>query len=567
MNKELIIDLFAGGGGASTGMEQAAGRNVNDAVNHDPEALGMHQINHPKTQHHCTDIFEIDPLEVTGGRPVGVLWASPDCKHFSKAKGGKPVSKKIRSLAWVVIRWAREVNPRIIFVENVEEFKDWGPLKGNLPDPAQKGQTFKRWVFMLRRLGYTVEWRELRACDYGAPTIRKRLFIVARRDGQPIVWPEPTHGDPKDPQTAAKGLLPWRTAADCIDWSLPCPSIFERKKELSPNTLRRIARGIMKYVVNANEPYVVQVNHDGDRFRGQGLKKPMDTLEAKHGYGLVTPVVASIANWSRESVRPGKAPLSTVTANPKGGHHALVCATIATNTTGHPGAPADEPLRTITTGRHHAVITPLLAQVGYGEAQGQQPRVNPPERPMWTVVSGGNHAALVTAFIAKHYGKSIGEKTAGPLGTVTQIDKHNLVTSHIAKLRGENTGHGTNEPLHTVSAQGNHFAEVRALLIKYYGNERAGADLFAPAPTVTAKDRLGLITVNIKGESYVITDIGMRMLQPKELYKAQGFPADYIYDRTSDGKKISKAGQVRMCGNAVCPPIARALVKANYTEV
>ena len=242
MESEIIVDLFAGGGGASTGIEQAIGKNVDGAVNHDPEALGMHEINHPNTKHYCTDVFEIDPLAVTLGRPVGLLWASPDCKHFSKAKGGKPVSKKIRSLAWVVIRWAKLVRPRIIFVENVEEFKTWGPLKGNKPDVNKKGQTFNRWVFMLRHLGYQVEWRELRACDYGAPTIRKRLFIVARCDGKPIVWPSPTHGNPKDPQTKIKGLLPWRVAADCIDWSLPCPSIFERKKKLAPNTLRRIAK-------------------------------------------------------------------------------------------------------------------------------------------------------------------------------------------------------------------------------------------------------------------------------------------------------------------------------------
>lgn len=474
MEKELIIDLFAGGGGASTGIEQAVGRGVDDAVNHDPEALGMHAINHPNTKHHCTDIFEIDPVSVTAGRPVGILWASPDCKHFSKAKGGKPVSKKIRSLAWVVIRWAKVVKPRVIFVENVEEFKTWGPLKGNRPDVSKKGQTFNRWVFMLRSLGYEVQWRELRACDYGAPTIRKRLFIIARCDGKPIVWPAPTHGNPKDPKT--KGLIPWRTAADCIDWSLPCPSIFERKKELAPNTLRRIARGIVKYVINTDEPYILSSTMSG--------------------------------------------------AN---------CAVVATNTTGHPGAPADRPVCTITTGRHHAVVTQELQKV-----------------------------SSVAAFVAKHYGRSVGENAGGPIGTVTQIDKHNLVTSHITKLRGSNIGHGAKEPLHTISAQGQHFAEVRAMLVKYYGNEKTGTSLFAPAPTVTSKDRMGLVLVHIKGEPYVITDIGMRMLQPKELYAAQGFPAGYIYDHTKSGKKINKTGQIRMCGNAVCPPIARALVAANY---
>ena len=476
MESEIIVDLFAGGGGASTGIEQAIGKNVDGAVNHDPEALGMHEINHPNTKHYCTDVFEIDPLAVTLGRPVGLLWASPDCKHFSKAKGGKPVSKKIRSLAWVVIRWAKLVRPRIIFVENVEEFKTWGPLKGNKPDANKKGQTFNRWVFMLRHLGYQVEWRELRACDYGAPTIRKRLFIVARCDGKPIVWPSPTHGNPKDPQTKIKGLLPWRTAADCIDWSLPCPSIFERKKKLAPNTLRRIARGIVKYIINTEDPYVLDI--------------------------------------------------------PKGN---TCSAIVATNTTGHSGAPADLPLRTITTGRHHAVVTIELKK-----------------------------AQRIAAFIAKHYGRSVAEQASSPIGTVTQIDKHNLVTAYIAKFRGDNIGSGMAEPLHTISAQGQHFAEVRAMLIKYYGNEKTGRSLFVPASTITCKDRMALVLIHIKEEPYVITDIGMRMLQPKELYRLQGFPFGYIYDHTKNGIKINKTGQVRMCGNAVCPPVARALVKANY---
>lgn len=325
---------------------------------------------------------------------------------------------------------------------------------------------------------------------------------------------------------------------------MPCPSIFERKKPLSENTLRRIARGIVKYVINSKEPYIVPVHPDG---------------------GAVAPHVVSIANWSGQSVRAGNAPLSTVTANPKGGHHALVCATIATNTTGHPGAPADEPLRTITTGGHHAVITPLLAQVGYGEAEGQQPRVNPPGKPLWTVVSGGNHAALVAALLDKRFTGTSGASVKKTMPTVTAKDHNQLVTTHIVKLRGSNVGHGADEPLHTLSAQGKHFGEVRALLVKYYGNEKHGADLFAPAPTVTGKDHLGLVTVHIKGEPYVITDIGMRMLQPKELYAAQGFPENYVYDHTAAGV-ISKAGQVRMCGNAVCPPLARALMRTNYKE-
>ena len=486
--KELAIDLFAGGGGASTGIELAIGKYVDDAINHDPEALGMHEVNHPQTRHHCTDIFEIDPLSVTDGNPVGLLWASPDCKHFSKAKGGKPVSKRIRSLAWVVVKWAKSVRPRTIFVENVEEFKTWGPLKNNYPDPERKGETFNKWVNALKGLGYKIEWRELRACDYGAPTIRKRLFIIARRDNLPIVWPKPTHGDPKKAETKKKGLLPWRTAAECIDWSLPCPSIFERSKPLADNTLRRIAHGIMKYVINNPEPFIVQVNHtESDGFRGQKTKQ----------------------------ARTSKEPLSTV------------------------------------------LVTAFLEKQ-FGKSIGQNLK-----KPLGSVTSIDKHH-LMTAHVAKHFTGAIGSDLKKPVGTVTSIDHNSLVTSHITKLRGTNIGHGADEPLHTVSAQGTHMGEVRALLIKYHGNEKDGLSLFEPMSTITTKDRLGLVTVMIKGEPYVITDIGMRMLQPHELYAAQGFPEGYIFDMTSDGKEIKKTGQVRMCGNSVCPDVAEAVVKANH---
>lgn len=277
-HRELVVNLFAGGGGASTGIEEAIGRPVDIAINHAEDAVSLHKVNHPHTAHFCSDVFEIDPISVTHGRSVGLLWASPDCKHFSKAKGGKPVSNKIRSLAWVVVKWAEQVQPRIICLENVEEFQTWGPLgKDGKPCKKRKGQTFQRWVSALRGLGYNVEWKELRASDYGTPTIRKRFFLVARRDGQPIVWPQPTHGDPKRKETKAKGLKPWRTAAECIDWTLPCPSIFDRKKPLADNTLRRIAKGIVKYVIEAQEPFIVKFRFNSD---GSSIAEPMPTITA-----------------------------------------------------------------------------------------------------------------------------------------------------------------------------------------------------------------------------------------------------------------------------------------------
>jgi DNA (cytosine-5)-methyltransferase 1 len=522
---ELVVDLFAGGGGASCGIEQALGRHVDIAVNHDPEAVSLHQANHPQTRHFVSDVFEVDPVAVCGDQPVGLLWASPDCKHFSKAKGGKPVSKKIRGLAWVVIRWAKAVRPRIICLENVEEFQTWGPLADDgRPCPERKGTTFRRWKSQLENLGYHVEHRELRACDYGAPTIRKRLFLVARCDGMPIVWPQPTHG-PK-----GSGLKPYRTAAECIDWSLPCPSIFERERPLAPATLRRIAHGIKRYVIDAARPFIVPVTHQGDN--------------RVHS--------------------------------------------------------ADEPLRTVTSAKRGelAIAAPTLVQTGYGERPGQAPRVPGLDKPLGTAVDGQKHA-LVAAFLAKHYGGNEtpgwpldkacstittqdhhhlvaanivrnfhGEKPSDacdePLRTITtQGNKHALVTSTLAKLRGTSNSASTGEPLGTVSAQGFHHAEVRALLLKYYGTDQ-DPNLGEPLHTVTTKDRFGLVTV--QGVDYVIADIGMRMLQPRELYRAQGFPDSYVIDRGADGPALSKAAQVRMCGNSVCPPLARAIVASNYTD-
>lgn len=475
---EIIVDNFAGGGGASTGIEAAIGRSVDIAINHDPAAIATHTANHPTTKHYCENVWDVDPRETVASQPVGLCWLSPDCSHFSKAKGGKPVQKSIRSLAWVAVRWAATVRPRVIILENVEEFVTWGPLtEENRPDPKQKGREFRAFTNALKRHGYEVDWRELRACDYGAPTIRKRLFLIARRDGQPIIWPEPTHGHPRSPAVQQGKLQPWRTAAEIIDWSLPCPSIFERKKPLAENTMRRIARGIFKFLLEDPQPFIVPDEH------GQGP------------------------------------------------------------------------------------LIPTLIQTGYGERNGQAPRVPGLRKPLGTVVAGAQKHALVAAFLAKHYGggyTGAGSAVDEPLHTVTTTDHNALVTSHVVKLRGTNVGHRMTQPLHTITAGGNHLGEVRAFLIAYYGTS-VGQRLDAPINTIPTHDRFGLITIH--GQDYAIVDIGMRMLKPHELFAAQGFPADYIIDRDADGKPVSQSTQVALCGNSVSPPIAAALVRANVPEM
>jgi DNA (cytosine-5)-methyltransferase 1 len=570
---ELVIDLFAGGGGASTGIEQAIGRHVDIAVNHDAKAVSLHEANHPQTQHFVADVFEVDPLTVTEGRAVGLLWASPDCKHFSKAKGGKPVSKKIRGLAWVVVDWARAVRPRVICLENVEEFKTWGPLTDdNMPDPARRGETFAEWKGQLEALGYVVEHRELRACDYGAPTIRKRLFLVARCDGEPITWPAATHA-----AAPAKGskLLPYRTAAECIDWTIPCPSIFERERELAPATLRRIAHGIKRYVLDSAKPYIVRIGHTGhgDGGKTRSVDDPLSTITSKAEHLLASPTLIQTGYGER----PGQAPRV-------------------------PGL--DKPLGTAVDGQKHALVAASLVKHFGGEPSPGRTGASLDE-PAPTVLAQGGKQALCAAFLAKHYGgnETPGIAVDGPISTITTQDHHHLVAANIvglahgdhaerpggrsigmddpvrtihagggnhalvasslAKLRGTSASAAVDEPLHTVSAGGTHHAEVRALLLKYYGTDQ-DPDLREPLHTVTTKDRFGLVTV--KGEDYYIADIGMRMLQPRELYRAQGFPDSYIIDRAADGRALSKADQVRMCGNSVCPPLARAIALANYVD-
>lgn len=537
---EMIIDNFAGGGGASHGIELALNRPIDVAVNHDPEAVAMHKVNHPYTRHFCEDVFTVDPVKIAHGRPVGLAWFSPDCKHFSKAKGGKPVSRKVRGLAWVVVKYAQKVRPRVIMLENVEEFLTWGPLTavcdqdgkkkvgkdgGDVLKPCglNKGATFYKWVSTLEKLGYSVDWKVLKACDYGAPTIRKRLFLVARCDGQPIVWPAPTHG----PGTGK----PYRTAADCIDWSIPAPSIFERKRPLAENTLKRIAKGIRRFVLESADPFFITYygpkKNDVD-FRGFGLGDPVPTQTTENRFGVVEPFVVPIANYNGSvTAHSLQEPLRTITAWPKGGSFSVVIPHIQRQFGKSVGHRAGDPLGTITSG-------------------------------------GGGKSALVSAFLAKHYGGNYtgaGLSPSEPISTITTKDHHAVVASHLIKLRGScKDGQSVKQPMPTITAGGLHVGEVRSFLIKYYGTA-CGQSLKNPAATVTTKDRLGLITV--AGQEYQIADIGMRMLAPRELYRAQGFRDDYIIDPIFNGKPLTKTAQVRMCGNSVSPYPAKALVEAN----
>jgi DNA (cytosine-5)-methyltransferase 1 len=646
LGSELIIDNFAGGGGASTGLERAFGRPVDVAINHDAEALAMHLANHPHTAHHCESVFDVDPDQITGDQPVGLVWLSPDCKHFSKAKGGKPVSKKIRGLAWIALRWALKVKPRALMLENVEEFITWGPLveiaAGEfVPDPARKGETFKAFIGMLstgidaahpalteacevldvaidsdfaralaRGLGYRVDWRELRACDYGAPTIRKRLFLVARRDHLPIVWPKPTHGNPKLDAVKSGKLLPWRTAAECIDWSIPCPSIFERKRPLKDATLRRIAKGIMKFVVNSDDPFIVSVAHSTTTGRGPNVwpgDEPLRTVTSSNDKYVVVPTVMHITHQGTDRTRTADVPLSTITTANRG-EQALVTAHITKMRTGSIGSDMADPLHTVTAGGEQArpgtgnamgIVSATLIQTGYGERPGQEPRVPGLDKPLGTAVAGGVKHALVSAFLAKHYTGVVGTGVDVPTGTITTADHHSvvtaqivgcggragqsrprdaseplatitskadstIVTSHLLKLRNNQSAQSNDDPMPTLTAGGGHVGEVRAFLIKYYGNDKDGVDMRGPLHTVPTHDRFGLVT--IQGEDYAIVDIGMRMLTPRELARAQGFPDSYVLDPEYNGKPLTKSSQVRMIGNSVCPDVATALIVANFAH-
>ena len=584
INGELVVDNFAGGGGASTGIELATGYSVDIAINHDPEAIKMHKVNHPNTKHYCENVWEVDPVKACKGHPVGLAWFSPDCKHFSKAKGGKPVEKNIRGLAWVVLKWAALVRPRVIMLENVEEFQTWGPCipirdkdtgrvivsmvgrhdrekneprtrvadPGEVvpvdrqifqPDPKRSGQTYKKWRKQLEALGYEIDTKELVAADYGAPTMRKRFFMIARCDGKPIVWPEPTHG-PADSEEVKAGLLkPYVGAYTQLDFSLPCPSIFDTAEEikrkygiravrpLAQKTMDRIARGLKKFVLDNPEPFIIQCNHGGER-RQNDIKEPLSTITGKHGYGIVEPKIVPY---------------------------------MGTNTTNHPGGNCKNPIHTITTGNQQCLISPTLIQY-HSETSKDEVRGQSIEDPIMTV-DGSNRYGLVTSFLHKYYDggyTGAGDTVENPLPTVTSWDHNSLCAVNLIQMNNHCDGRDVKEPIPTITAGDGHFGEVRAFLIKYYG-QGTGQDVKEPLDTVTSRDRFGLVTIN--GTDYKIVDIGLRMLEPKELYGCQGFPDDYIIDRDYTGKKYPRSEQVRRCGNAVCPPIPAALVKANLPEL
>ncbi|QMV73620.1 DNA cytosine methyltransferase [Comamonas piscis] len=653
---ELIIDNFAGGGGTSTGLEAAFGRPVDIAINHDPEALAMHAANHPHTKHLCESVWDVKPAEVTGNQPVALVWLSPDCKHFSKAKGGTPVNKRIRGLAWVGMRWAAVCKPRVLMLENVEEFQTWGPLivgeDGTArPDPARRGKTFESFVRQLRGLGYQVEWRELRASDHGTPTIRKRLFLVARRDGLAITWPEQTHAEATDRRVLAGKLAEQRTAAECIDFALPAESVFGRKRALVDNTMRRVAKGLWRHVLTSASPFIV---------------------------GDSAPFLNEHANSSSQRTMAADAPLRTICAQVKGGHFSVVAPTLAPlrgTTEQHLlSHSVDAPLSTVAAGgTHHALVGANLITIGYGERAGQEPRVQDIQTPLGTVVAGGVKSALAMAHITKFNTGSVGSAMDAPLPTVTAGGtpkrpstgiQMGIVAAHLTHLthHGERSGHDPRQPLRTVTgahrgeqamvaacleqanggfydgdgraaddpmstitAAGSNQRLITAYLVKYYSEGGQDSACSVPMHTVPTKTRMGLVqTAQVlahtlspeheqrarqcaellkkhlpeqfpdvaelvmmwhAGNWWALVDITLRMLKPRELFRAQGFPKDYRFERVPDpdllfrnGKQVegnpldlpqiglSTTAQVRMCGNSVCPPVAEALVRANFAH-
>lgn len=625
INGKLVVDNFAGGGGASTGIEMATGISVDIAINHDPEAIRMHKANHPSTKHYCESVWDVDPIEACAGRPVGLAWFSPDCKHFSKAKGGTPVEKAIRGLAWVAVRWAATVKPDVIMLENVEEFQTWGPLRPkrdektgrvlvkvfeqrsdinekkkkpryrvaepgeivpfNLqlmePDPKKKGKTFKKFVRALRNLGYDLEFKELVAADYGTPTMRKRFFMIARCDGKPIVWPAPTHG-PMDSEKVKNGELePYIGAYTQLDFSLPCPSIFATSEEikeqygiravrpLADKTMERIARGLKKFVIDNDEPFIVQVNHGGNKSdRCQSANSPLPAITAKHGFGIVEPYLVQIGQtgFTDDRSKDVRSPLTTIVSK---NEHCLVESTLApfmgTNTTNHPGGNCKDPIHTITTGNQQCLISPTLMQY-HAETSEKEVRGQRIDTPIMTI-DGANRYGLITSFLHKYYDggyKGAGDSVTNPLPTITSWDHNSICAATLIQMNNNCYGKDITQPIPTITAGDGHFGEVRAFLIKYYG-QGTGQDVAEPLDTIPTHDRFGLVT--IAGVDYQIVDIGLRMLEPKELYGCNGVPEDYIIDHDCDGNVITRTEQVKKCGNMVCPPIPCALVKANLPEL
>lgn len=586
---ELIVVGFAGGGGSSEAIRMATGREPDIAINHEPEAIAMHRANHPSCEHFCQNIWQVHPRKAVRGRKVGLAWFSPDCTDFSKAKGGRPVSKRVRDLAWVVVLWAKVTKPRVIFLENVEEFRDWGPLADDgQPCPDRRGLEFRRWVKELKRLGYAVDWREIRASEFGAPTIRKRLFLVARRDDRRIAWAAPTHG---------KGLRPFRTAAECIDWSIPCPSIFLTREEgralgvnrpLAEATMRRIGRGVWRYVINAARPFIVPVTHAGDdrvHSIDEGLRTVTTANRGEHA--LISPyLVPRYGERPPKDGVPGQAPRTApvdapiATITPTQNEGSLIAPVLMPyygerregETRAHD---VGEPLKTQTTENRFGLAAVHLAEFR-GDSAGK-----PVDGPMPTITAnsfvkrpgGAPPQGVVAAFLAQHNTDMVGHDVRKPMSTIvgkgcTQA----VVSSHLVKLRGTCAdGQPVDEPAPTFTSGGWHVGEVRAFLLKYY-DTAVGQPADEPLHTATVKARFGLVTV--EGVEYQIVDIGMRMLTPRELFNAQGFRPDYIIDpmfakrdkrgRFRRAKPLTKTAQIHCVGNSVSPPPAAAIIAANF---
>ena len=611
---EIVVDFFCGGGGAGTGLEMGLGRAVTVAKNHSPAAISMHTVNHPHAKHFTTDVFEGDPDTECGGRAVGWFHMSPDCTHHSQAAGGQPRKREIRNLSWIGLKWAGMKQPRVISLENVKQILQWGPLVAKrckstgrviklggaiaepgevvpvseqflVPDPKRRGQTWAVFVAELQRLGYAVEWRVIKACDFGAPTSRERLFMIARCDGQPIVWPEPTHA--KNP---AKGQQKWRTAAECIDWTIPSKSIFGRKKDLAPATLRRVAKGMRKFVLDAANPFIVPIaNWSGESVQSAGEPLRTVTSYPKGGaFSVVSPTLVQTGYGERAGQAPrvpglGQ-PLGTVVAG--GVKHAIASAHLVKFRFSDEGKALDEPLPTITSGGNYkrpagaahamGISTVFMAQMNGGFNATPAKSI---DDPMTTVTNTGSQQQLVTANLVHLRGNCDARDLNDPLHTISAGGTHHgLMTAFLERQFGASVGQGLDEPAPTITAGGGGKSSlvelqlspeveagalrVAAFLISYYGASDAG-DIAAPAPTITTRDRLALVTATIKGTPYVIVDICLRMLQPAELYKAQGFPGDYIISHGADGKPFTKTQQVHMCGNSVSPPPMAALARAN----
>lgn len=572
MTGEIIVDNFAGGGGASTGIEIATGRAVAIAINHDPAAILMHKTNHPYTEHFQASVWDIDPVAVCRGRRVGLAWFSPDCKHFSKAKGAALVDRKIRGLAWITLRWAAKVRPRVIILENVEEFQTWWPVRKGKPVKKLAGTTFRKFIRQLEELGYTVEYRELIAADYGAPTSRKRFYMIARCDGKPIVWPKPTHS-----KTGADGLPKWRSAAEIIDWSLPCPSVFATKAEimdryglkavrpLAKNTMRRIIRGVDKFTIRSGKPFIVQQKFQN---AAQNIEKPLTTVTAVGVHELCKPLLApvTVTNTSNSVGGTVGAPVHTVTT---AGNQMLVTPFLAecNHSGGGHIAPVTDAHKTITAKHTGGIVAPALIQ--YHTEQTEHVRASGLGTPIHTV-DASNRYGLTCANLVEYYTGGRPLDVQDPMHTVTSHDREAVVAAHVVKFKGDNLGHGADEPMQTVTTSAGEFAVCKVYLAKMHGGDELGywpliRDLLNEFCGYTlAEDEVLLLEIG--GALYYIADIGLRMLSPRELYNAMGFPPDYIIDRDYEGHEYKKSAQVARCGNAVCPPVASALVRANLPE-